>query len=345
VLEGTVSTHVARLARNTALDLGIRPSELAHLAGLDEATLAEDFLRVPTTSMVRMWQLMSHADPHAGLRLVDSAPRGTLHVWDYLFGSGATFSDGCREASRYLHTMTDPGDAMAVEENGNLLTVGFGIVVDEPSVVAAIDEAVLSLVLRRARETRGRELAPVRVAFAHPAPKDHRRLVEAFGTARIDFHAPANAITFIDEAPGSAPARPVDPELGRILRGYAEVMSSAARPTPTWHERFRACVAEALHQEKPSLEWVAARLAVSPRTLQRRLAEQGASWREEIESVRHEQAVNLLAETDLSVQSIAVRLGYADARALRRAFQRWTGQAPDAFRRNLFGHGGALALR
>jgi AraC-like DNA-binding protein len=324
---------VASLARRIALQLGIHPSEFAHLVGFDEVTLADDLLRVPTSSMVRIWQLMSHVDPHAGLRLIEAAPKGTLHVWDYLFNTGATFTEGCREASRYLHTMTDPGDTMAVQENGNLLTVDFGIIVNEPSVVSAIDECVLSLVLRRAREARGSSLVPVRVAFAHPAPRDHRTLVEAFGTRRIDFNAPANTITFIDQSPGETPGPPADPELGRIIRGYAEVMATSARQTPTWYERFRACVAESFHQEKPSLEWVAHRLAISPRTLQRRLAEQGVCWREEIESVRHERAMSLLAETDLPIQSIAVRLGYTDARALRRAFQRWTGRAPDAFRR------------
>ncbi|MEU7141045.1 helix-turn-helix domain-containing protein [Nocardia sp. NPDC046473] len=77
---------------------------------------------------------------------------------------------------------------------------------------------------------------------------------------------------------------------------------------------------------------MARRLAISPRTLQRRLQELDTTWRMEVESVRYEQALDLLRDTDLPVRSVAARLGDADTRALRRAFRRWTSQTPDAFR-------------
>ncbi|MFJ9775185.1 helix-turn-helix domain-containing protein [Kitasatospora sp. NPDC101157] len=53
-----------------------------------------------------------------------------------------------------------------------------------------------------------------------------------------------------------------------------------------------------------------------------------------MDAVRHEQAARLLRDTRLPAQSIAARLGYADPRALRRAFQRWTGHTPDTYRKS-----------
>ncbi|APA95096.1 helix-turn-helix transcriptional regulator [Nocardia seriolae] len=93
----------------------------------------------------------------------------------------------------------------------------------------------------------------------------------------------------------------------------------------------------ALAEGELDLGRVAQRLAIGPRTLQRRLSEVGTTWRAEVEAMRHRRAAELLRDTDLPVQSIAARVGYVDARALRRAFLRWTGHTPDAFRRQATG--------
>jgi AraC-like DNA-binding protein len=70
---------------------------------------------------------------------------------------------------------------------------------------------------------------------------------------------------------------------------------------------------------------VAARLAMSPRTLQRRLRDAGTSWRDELEDVRGRSARRLLEDGGLTRASVARRLGYSDARSLRRALRRWDG--------------------
>jgi len=70
------------------------------------------------------------------------------------------------------------------------------------------------------------------------------------------------------------------------------------------------------------LSAAARRLAVSPRTLQRLLEREGTNWRAEVDAARREQAARLLAE-GVSKTGTAARLGYSDARALRRAVRRW----------------------
>ncbi len=77
---------------------------------------------------------------------------------------------------------------------------------------------------------------------------------------------------------------------------------------------------------------VAARLATSPRTVQRRLTDLDTSWRDEVDQVRRARAMDLLRDTELTVQAVAARVGYSDARALRRAFVQWTGRSPGSFR-------------
>ncbi|MFJ9370132.1 helix-turn-helix domain-containing protein [Nocardia sp. NPDC101769] len=102
-------------------------------------------------------------------------------------------------------------------------------------------------------------------------------------------------------------------------------------------------IADQLQDGDPSLDATARELTMSPRTLQRRLQAIGTSWRQEAESVRRENAMRLIRDTALPVQSVAARLGYTDARALRRALRRWTGHSAAEFRHRLLDPGQTCA--
>ena len=80
-----------------------------------------------------------------------------------------------------------------------------------------------------------------------------------------------------------------------------------------------------------SLEQVAERLHVTPRTLQRRLAEESLVFNDMINELRKNKAQQLLSLGKLSIQDVAVRLGYSDATNFSRAFRRWTQESPRAF--------------
>jgi AraC-like DNA-binding protein len=85
--------------------------------------------------------------------------------------------------------------------------------------------------------------------------------------------------------------------------------------------------------EMPGLDAVAAALHVHPRTLRRRLAEEGTSFRALTNDVRATLATELLSQVGLSVEQVARRLGYAETSAFNHAFSRWFGLAPNEFRR------------
>lgn len=78
---------------------------------------------------------------------------------------------------------------------------------------------------------------------------------------------------------------------------------------------------------------VASMLGASERTLRRRLAREGTTFRDVRERVLRAQAEQLLSATSLSVAAIAEQLGFADASTFCQAFRRWVGQTPSAFRR------------
>lgn len=82
----------------------------------------------------------------------------------------------------------------------------------------------------------------------------------------------------------------------------------------------------------PSLDVMAERFHVSSRTLKRRLAEKHTSYREIMESVLKDRAIQLLRYTNQTVSEIAYELGYADLSNFSRAFKKWTGKSASEFR-------------
>ena len=83
----------------------------------------------------------------------------------------------------------------------------------------------------------------------------------------------------------------------------------------------------------PGLDQVAAHFNQSSRTLRRQLRALGVSYQGLLDEVRYAEARRYLSATRLTVDSIALRLGYADARGFRAAFKRWSGMAPVDYRR------------
>ncbi|WP_067700620.1 AraC family transcriptional regulator [Nocardia jejuensis] len=329
--DGSVSTHLIRLVRDSALRAGVSAETIAAVHGADDATLTPALNRIPLTSLVRLWESIAHArpGPGGGLAVVRAAPLGTLDTWDYLVTTGSTLTDALHRAQPYHRLVTAAEEGFELRADGEL-TIGFRTTAGDPAVAAVVNEYVLGYYLRRAREATGRPVRPRRITFGHAAPPDHAELIAAFGTADIEFDAPADSITF-DAADANAPLQRADPMLANLLRSHADLVLSSARVIAGPLDAFRAALAEALDAGDPTLDTVARTLLLGRRTLQRQLSDQGTTWRREVDLARYEQAKSLLAEGRSTV-TVAARLGFTDDRALRKAFHRWSGTSPTRHR-------------
>ncbi|UFS97326.1 AraC family transcriptional regulator [Nocardia huaxiensis] len=335
--DGTVSSSLARLVSGVVADLGMNRGQFAHLPDLRPEVLADDLARVSTPTMIALWEqlTLSDAGTAIGVHVADQAPVGTLGLWDYLYTTGPSLIETTPRALTYLDVIGDPGaDRTQVLESGSQFIVGHATGPAVPDVVEAIEIFVLALFLKRSREATARPIVPLRVSLSHRAPREHRRLTEFFGTTRIDYEAPANSITLLDED-AHAPLPQSQPGLAKILQHHADLTLAAAKPVLCWYDSFRVALDIVFDQNILSLEAVAERLAMSPRTLQRRLAEHETTWRTEVEKARQTRALTLLRNPDLSMRSIARRVGYSDERVLRRAVRRWHGAPPIAVRNGL----------
>lgn len=118
-----------------------------------------------------------------------------------------------------------------------------------------------------------------------------------------------------------------EPQLRKRL---SELEGSAS-----FEERTRAVLIEALPSGQVSVEVVAQRLAIGSRTLQRRLRDEGTSFKEVVREIRKSLALYYLGQTQLSYSEIAHLLGFEEPNSFFRAFHSWTGATPESARQSL----------
>jgi AraC-like DNA-binding protein len=128
-----------------------------------------------------------------------------------------------------------------------------------------------------------------------------------------------------------------DPVLLRLLERQADTALSSLPPNPTLAEQVRRALTNGLAEGDASIEAIARSLAIAPRTLQRRLALERTTFQRVQDAVRRELAETHLRRSILSITEIAFVLGYSEPAAFHRAFRRWHGVTPQAFRAGLSG--------
>ncbi|MEM7798320.1 MAG: AraC family transcriptional regulator ligand-binding domain-containing protein [Chloroflexota bacterium] len=115
-----------------------------------------------------------------------------------------------------------------------------------------------------------------------------------------------------------------EPELNRRMQDLSQ--------RATYTEKVRACLMEILASGQYNVNDVALRLAVSRRTLQRHLRNEGTSFQQELDRLREELARHYLTKSEYSSGQIAFLLGYEEPNSFYRAFRSWTGQTPEVVR-------------
>ncbi|MFG2088827.1 AraC family transcriptional regulator ligand-binding domain-containing protein [Spirillospora sp. NPDC048824] len=325
-LEGTISAHFARFLAGEVRKAGGDPGKVARLPDLRTDVLDDDLSRVPTSSAIAMWSYMvsrNSAQTRDGALLLTTPPPGSFGLWDYMLTSGPTLMDSIRCTARHMGVLADPAvENLEGVEDGALFTISYSSGPYEADVSAAQEVFALAVLLRRCREATGAPLVPVRVELRQKAPRSRAALLQLFGTSHVDFASSATSLTFLAQD-ARRPLPKAQHGLLEMLCEHAIMTMGAARPVRDWYDVFRLTLNASFELDSLSLETVAQQMAMSPRTLQRRLAERCSTWRGEVENARQEKALALLQDGRLPMTSIAGRVGYSDVRALRRAVRRW----------------------
>jgi AraC-like DNA-binding protein len=167
------------------------------------------------------------------------------------------------------------------------------------------------------------------LAFSFPAPEYAALARDLVGTA-VRYDQPWTGLA-LDAAAVDTPLKLADPaafdEAARICQQRLDQLEASE----TTAGRVRRILLQST-TGFPSLAATARRLHLTPRTLHRRLVAEHTSFRTLVDEVRFRLATDHLAAGHTSIDEIAFILGYTDPANFRRAFRRWSGVPPSAFR-------------
>ena len=299
--------------------------------------LADPDLRVPEASVEAAWRLAATSthDPAVGVHLAEWLPRGALDLVEYAFRSSASLAAGFERLVRYGRVISDRV-AVRLDANNESLLLQVRDAGNTP-LHPARAEFALAAALKLARDSTGRHLTPQQVCFAHPAPKDDSDYRQFF-QATVAFGAGSTSMMLSAED-AARPLVGADEALSVIVRRRLDKALADRRQAHDgqFGEHVRRLMVAQLGGAPLTPSGVAKALTVSRRTLSRRLADEGTSFRDILDAVRRESACALLNDRSLSVGDIAFFLQYSEPAAFHRAFRRWTGQTPRDFRAALVG--------
>ena len=312
--------------------LGLERAALLEAAGLTEADLADPDELVPYDSLIGVWTLFAARFPGRpmGLEYAAVLPMAAFGALGYAVRH-APDARAAVQAYLRFYRLVDPFLKVDLQERGDQLRFRLH---HEPRVFALGEplEMIVGVTVRNARELLGRQWNATRVAFPHP-PRHPEAVYARFFETEVVFEADWTGVEF-DVALLDLPIRDADPSLGRYLMAHLEArLATRGAAPPGFADRVAMEIEARLAQGEVAQGEVARALAVSPRTLQRRLDAEGATFSGLLDRVRQRRALDLLGDGALSVQEVAYLVGYSEPRAFHRSFRRWTGTSAGAWRR------------
>jgi AraC-like DNA-binding protein len=326
----TALTSWAKAIRKALQAAGVDSARLFAEAGLDLTALDDPNARYSVDATTRLWRLAVTAtgDEAFGLTVARHVNQTTFHALGYSLIASTTLRDAFERMLRYFRLVTDAAN-LAFGRDGGYYR--FAIDTPTPGVQPAPEaiDAFALLVVRLCRGLHRREFSPVEVSLRRTRPYNLGAFERAF-RAPLNFGAGQNALWFASDV-FEQKLDGANPELARhndeiVVRYLAQMQKKNLRA------RVHASLIEQLPLGEPSEEKVAEALCMSQRNLQRKLAQEGTSYSELLNHTRRDLALSYIRDPGYSIGEITYLLGFSDASSFSRAFKRWTGLSPSAYR-------------
>ncbi len=312
---------------------GIDVPRLLQCEGVDRAELEAPGARVAADTVTRLWDLAVawSGNPALGLDRELVSRFVNFDVVGHAMLSSPDLRAGLDNLARYLALISDAATFTLVHERaGTWLVLGHtGNTLRVPR--QRQEYGMLSLLTLCQWLTR-REVHALAVEFAFPDPVSEVPYRQAFDCP-LRFGQPATRLLLSD----SDLATPLPSRSPAMLALHERVMDEqlSSLGAASLGQRVREYILQHLEQGEPRREDVAAHLALTDRTFQRRLRAENTSFQQVLDDARCELARKYLAQEQLPLARLADLLGFGDPSNLFRACKRWFGVSPGAYRKSL----------
>lgn len=193
------------------------------------------------------------------------------------------------------------------------------------------NEATLTSAVSLARQVSPMPVTPLEVRLSHPAPRSTAAHEAWFGCP-VRFGSDLDALLF---SPETLERSTIVGDVGisRYLASHLDAELADVVEEVTLVDQARDAIAQALNEGAPRMADIARNLGLSARSFHRRLSEHGMSFQTLTDETRRDLAKGLLRDENLSLSEIAYLTGFSEQSAFTRAFKRWVGLTPAAYRK------------
>ena len=278
-------------------------------------------------------------DTAFGLHLAEQADLRNAGIFFYVISAAENLGEALALLARYSR-IANEAVRVTLKATPEGLVVEIGFVGLPRPLGRQGAEFLMAIALRALRELAGRDIRPIRVAFAHSRNADLPEFARFFGCP-VEFGRAAGDGVSSDllEFSAAAVAVPLvtaDPKLFEALEPFCDL---AAKERRVVSNSLRAAVEKEMEKRLPhgkaQKQTVARALGMSTRSFSRRLAYEGTTYEEVLDQLRRSLALQYLKEPSMAISEIAWLLGYEGSTSFNHAFKRWTGHSPSVARKGM----------
>jgi AraC-like DNA-binding protein len=322
-----VRALVAELAR---MDLDL--PQLLRASGIPAPHVAHPSEGVPVRDYARLVRgaIRASGDPGLGLTVAARTPGRALHVISHLLLATSTLREAHGALNRYAPALSG-ALRFELKEHKDLGYFGFVFECEADEFSRFAAEYTLTMALNISRSISAQPIPLTEVWFSHSRPTYAARYAEVFACP-VQFDKPMTALVFPREILDQ-PHPYADPMLSAILRGAADQLLVEPALNDNYSQRVRQALRYEADLAHVNFDRLASRWGMTRRTLRRRLRDEGKVLSDLLDEARFREASKELTRPSESIKEIAERLGYAETSSFHRAFKRWAGVTPSAFRK------------
>jgi len=323
---GSVAALIAQTLQNYDCD----PAPLFRTAGIDLGRVSDDGMRYPVKRMQQLWRLAveSTGDPCFGFVAGEQLQPAALHGLGFSWLASDTLRDALKRLIRFSRLISTAAN-IQLEDTGNSVELLLLPPVGVDNVAYATLDAGMAGFLHMCRITAGDRISPSQVTLKRPKP-DCAEKVATFFRCPVKYDASNYSLCFSKQLV-DAPLSNANPELARINdQAVIDYLARFDRDSITMQVRSR--IVERLHDGTPNQGNIAESLHISLRSLQRMLNKEETNFKTLLETTRQELALHYIRETHRTLGEITYLLGFSEPSNFTRAFKRWTGKTPAAYR-------------
>ena len=323
-----------KLHLGAAKKLGLDPAAQLAAAGIEPRELSDPDARIDLDRAVSLIQGIAGAAPvnSYGLWLGENFHPTQIGVVGHLIMNAETLRESLDLYCRFQRVVGGafdwcrhpPQGAECLVEMREMRLEGIAVLAQEWSPAA---------IVRTVRVLTGEPISPLWVEFEHAAPGYRAEYARVFGCP-VRFNAGRTALAFVD-ADLDKPCIYNDPTLAAHFEQLcAQVLSRLEVESPLSRQVLDTLL-KTMASGEPNISKVTKELAMSRRSVQARLQEEGTSYKDLLALARRRLAEQHLSDSAMSIAEVSFLLGFSEPSAFHRAFKRWTGVTPAAFRTQL----------